>query len=240
MKARDLMTKEVVTVSPATGVRHAARIMLVRGVSGLPVMDDDAVLVGIVTEGDLLRRAELGGGAFVEAEMSGDQRARAYVRAHSWNVGEVMSAGVVTIDEGTTIKRVAALMIEHGVKRLPVTREGALVGIVSRVDLLRVVATAGLDDTAPGDQAIRRAVLTRLREDVGLDGAGISVTVSGGMVHLWGNAVSEAEIDAVRVVAENVRGTRGVVVHIGVLPSSGSESEIPKSGLIARKRDRSK
>lgn len=217
MNATDIMTMKVVTVSPETSVRHAARIMSDRRVSGLPVLNDEHQLAGIVTEGDLLRRAELGISREGRRDLPADQRARAYVKSHGWSVGDIMSKELVTISEDTPVAKVAALMEEHGFKRLPVVRGGRLVGIVSRADLMRVIATARLDATAAGDDAIRRSVLTRLREDVGLDSNRVAVTVFDGMVHLWGSVEFEAERDAARVAAEIVRGVSGVDVHIRVL-----------------------
>ena len=221
MRAKDIMATKVITVTPGNSVKRATQIMLDQGVSGLPVIDDRADLVGIITEGDLLRRVELETRRFAasaQAAASTEKRARAYVKSQSWNVGDVMNTSVVTVDEDTPIGRVAALMEEHGIKRLPVTREGKLVGIVSRRDLLRAIVTAKLDDAAPGDAAIRRSILVRLNENTGLEDARLSVTVSSGVVHLWGTVASEIERDAARVAAESVRGVAGVIDHLRVVP----------------------
>ena len=114
---------------------------------------------------------------------------------------------------GKSFAHVATLMAEHGVKRLPVIRDGKLVGIISRADLLHAIATARLDDTAPGDEAIRRSIVTRLDEDIGLKSANLTVTVVDGFVHLWGTAASAASRKAACVIAEGVRGVKGVVGH---------------------------
>lgn len=212
MKARDVMTPDPVTVSPLHSVRHAAQIMLERHVSGLPVLDDEGRLVGLVTEGDLLRRAELGVESLVTASNSAE-RTRSYVRSHSWKVADVMACDLITVDEETSLGRVAVLMAEHRVKRVPVMRDGRLVGIVSRADLLHGIATARLDDTAPGDDAIRRSILTRLRDDAGVAVANLSVTVKDGIVHFWGSVASEGDRNAARVVAEGVRGVEGIFEH---------------------------
>jgi len=226
MKISEIMTRKVTTVSGATGVRRAARIMLDRGVSGLPVLDDEGRLAGIVTEGDLMRRAELGMSRADREDISAEQRARAYVKSHSWSVADVMTTEPVTVEEDTPVGRAAALMVERGIKRLPVMREGQLVGIVSRADLLRAIATANPDATAAGDDAIRRSVLTRLCEDVGLDEDMIAVTAAGGIVHLWGSVETEAEREAARVAAETVRGVAGVDVHMRVArPARAGEKE---------------
>jgi CBS domain-containing protein len=216
MKAKDVMTTKVTTVSPDNGVRQAARLMLAHDVSGLPVVDDDGHLVGIISEGDLLRRSELGSGAMLPPERphpSSEERARAYVKSNAWRVAEVMSRDLIVADEEMPLSRVAALMERHGIKRLPVMRGKALVGIVSRADLLGVIVAARPDATAPGDEAIRRSIMARINEDTGLEGKNITATVDDGTVHLWGNVDTEDCRNAARVVAESVRGVKGVIEH---------------------------
>jgi CBS domain-containing protein len=214
MEARDVMTADVATISPDNGVRQAARLMLRHGVSGLPVIDDRGQLVGVITEGDLMRRSELGFGSFTttgEPPASSVERARAYVKANAWRVADVMSRDPVVVVEETPLSRVAALMDEHAVKRLPVVRGAALVGVVSRADLLRAVAAARPDATARGDKAIRRSIMTRLAENTGLEGQGVTVTVDDGIVHLGGDVESEDCRTAARVAAEGVRGVKSVI-----------------------------
>lgn len=213
MKASDVMTTKLVTVTPDHSVRHAAEIMLENHVSGLPVVEDGGRLVGIFTEGDLLRRSELGLAAIASSSRSPEEQARAYVKAHAWKVSDVMSDKLVTVDENMDLARIATLMEENGINRVPVLRDGEMIGIVSRADLLRAVASAKFDATARGDEAIRRSILARLEENTGLAGMNISVTVADGLVHLWGNVESEACRIAARVVAESVRGVNGVVGH---------------------------
>ncbi|RWB97345.1 MAG: CBS domain-containing protein [Mesorhizobium sp.] len=208
MRAKDVMTARVVMVSPDHSVRHAARIMLDHRISGMPVVDDGGRVVGIVSEGDFLRRSELGATALSSGE------ARGYVKGHSWKVADLMTSDVVVADEETPIERIAVLMQEHGIKRIPVLRGPRLVGVVSRADLLRAVVAAKFDATAAGDDAIRRSILTRLREDAGVNGDALTLTVSDGLVHFSGAVRSQSERDAVRVVAEGVRGVKGVYDHL--------------------------
>lgn len=209
MKAKDVMAANVVTVSPDHSVRHAAKIMLDHRISGVPVVGDDGRLVGIVSEGDFLRRSELGGLSPPEA--------RDYVKGHSWKVADLMTSDVVVVDEETSIARIALLMQEHGINSIPVMRGQRLVGVVGRADLLRAVIAAKSDDaTAAGDDAIRRSILTRLREDAGVKGDALTLTVSDGLVHFSGSVKSQAERDAVRVVADGVRGVKGVFDHLNV------------------------
>jgi CBS domain-containing protein len=223
MRVKDLMKSNVVTVKPDNSVKHAAQIMLARGISGLPVVDDRDALVGIITEGDLLRRREIG--AEVRHNGSVAERSAAFVKNHSWKVADVMTQGVISVEEETSVGRVAALMDDHHVKRIPVTREGRLVGIVSRIDLLRLIAMAEPDGCAPGDTAIRRSILSRLGELAFDDLIKLSVIVSDGVVHLWGNVDSAGERDAARVVSESVRGVAGVVDHVRLSSVKSGDKE---------------
>jgi CBS domain-containing protein len=215
MKVKDVMATKVVTVSPDNSVRHAAAIMLDKHVSGLPVVDDEGKLVGLISEGDLLRRSELGLRiiALPEQSASEEERASAYVKSHAWKVADVMSCNLITVDEEADLAHAATLMAENGIKRLPVIRNGKLAGIVSRADLLHAIATARLDETASGDEAIRRSIVTRLNEDIGFSTVNVTVTVIDGLVHLWGTATSAASRKAACVISEGVRGVRGVVQH---------------------------
>jgi CBS domain-containing protein len=230
MRVKDLMKTSVVTVSPDTSVKHAAQIMLEKKVSGIPVVDDRHMLVGMITEGDLLRRREICAqmpvGPSESDKRSRAERAADFVKSHSWKVADVMTKGVIAVEEEAPVGRVAAMMDEHHVKRIPVTREGRLVGIVSRVDLLRLVAMAEPDDCAPGDTAIRRSILSRLGETAFDDLVKLSVVVSDGVVHLWGNVGSASEKEAARVVSEGVRGVAGVVDHTRLSAAESGDSEV--------------
>lgn len=214
MRVKDVMSSTVVGVSPDNSIRQAARIMLDHRVSGLPVVGGDGQLVGIISEGDLIRRTELGGGSTAsELTEPAEHRANAYIKRTSWKVGDAMTPDPVTIDENAPISQAATLMQRHGIKRIPVTRDGTLVGIVSRADLLHAITAARPDETASGDEAIQRSVMVRLLENTGLEALGLNVTVENGIVHLWGVVESPECKRAARTVAESVYGVRGVVEH---------------------------
>ena len=223
MRARDIMTTNVVTVSPETDIAEAVRLMLDRQISGVPVIDDSGRLIGILTEGDLMRRAELVTGRqswWINPISSPEQEAKAYVKAHGLKVKDVMTKEVVTINEQEPLDRIAMVFEERGIKRTPVMRSGKIVGIVSRANLLRSLAAKKISDAAPSDGQIRSTILATAAEDAAIRVILVDVTVNDGVVHLWGNTASEAERDAFRVVAENTKGVREVQNHIRVLPRS--------------------
>ncbi|WEX10735.1 CBS domain-containing protein [Chelativorans sp. AA-79] len=212
-------------VSAENSVRHAAQIMLDRCVSGLPVLSDDGRVIGIVTEGDLLRRTELG--EFRHGATSGataERRARDYVKSSSWKVGDVMSGNVVAVEEKTPVNRIASLMAEHGIKRVPVLREGKLVGIVSRCDLLKAICAAPPESTASGDIAIARSIRARLSQDLDLGGDQMRISVERGVVHVQGTVGSEAERKAVQTVAKGLPNVTRIELDICVA-SAGAGPE---------------
>lgn len=223
MNVADVMTTKPVTVMPGHSVRHAAQIMLDHHVSGVPVINGDGQLVGILTEGDLLRRVEFGGdqaqtSAWALATWSAGS-ARDYVRSHSWRVEDVMSKPVVTVTEGTSLGDAAVLMGTRHIKRLPVLRGQVLVGVVSRADLLKAIAASEPEPIAAGDEAMCVSARTRLRDATSIFASCPDVTVTDGIVHLWGQVRSASERDAARVAVETVPGVQGVEDHLVVSPA---------------------
>ncbi|QIG48932.1 CBS domain-containing protein [Nordella sp. HKS 07] len=216
MRIRDLESSQVTTIGPEASVRQAAKIMLKHGISGLPVVDDDMKIVGIITEGDLIRRSELGYDKIQDFGQSGEGVAdpRDYVRRHSWKVGDVMTRDVVVVEEDGSIAKAARLLEKHNVKRLPVVRDGKLVGMISRCDLLRVIATSVPEQIAAGDEAIRRSIKTRLHEILGSRDAHVDIAVVDGGVRLSGQVATADERDVVQVIAENTRGVRCIENHL--------------------------
>lgn len=225
MKAKDIMTSRVISITPDHSVGDAARIMLANRISGLPVCDADHRLVGMLTEGDLLQRAELSPSFWFGRDQStaAPPPADDYVKRHGWRVGDVMSRHVITINESTPADRIAAIMVANDVNRVPVMRGKTVVGIVSRQDLLRAVASYAPDEIATGDRALRRAILGRLCEDVGLERELIDVAVTDGKAFLWGQVAEEAKREAAGAAAASIAGVNGVTnrlrVVAGELPS---------------------
>lgn len=224
MHASDIMTRRVLTVSPEHSVRHAARLMIDNRISGLPVCNDEGSLVGILSEGDLLRRSELGSEALKETGSRPQQGLETYIKAHSWRVGDVMTKDPVTVEADASVDQIAALMATHAIKRVPVVQRGRLLGVVSRRDILQVVLSSKPERFATGDEAIRRAVMARLLSDLNLDT--IDVKVEGGMVALCGNVESGVKRLAARVAAEAVCGIGGVRNELRVI----NEADCKTSG----------
>ncbi|MBV9686183.1 MAG: CBS domain-containing protein [Alphaproteobacteria bacterium] len=188
-------------------------------VCGLPVVDGKAGLVGILTEGDLLRRGEIGTAGqrsrWLDLLTTSGRMASDYVRTHTRRVGEIMTRDVVNVAEDTPLTEVVRLMERHRIKRVLVLRDGALIGIVSRVDLLHAIwrLLVAEPETAAGDETIRQHVLTELARAPWAP-HGLTVDVANGVVTLDGVILDEQKRSALRVAAENVPGVKTVVDHI--------------------------
>jgi CBS domain-containing protein len=216
MIVKEVMTSPVISVPSDSSITQAVQIMLQRRISGLPVIDKDGHLVGMVTEGDFLRRAETGTQRrrprWLEFLIGPGRLADEYTRAHGRKVRDVMTADPVTVSEQTPLEEVVQMMEKHRIKRLPVVRGDDLVGIVSRANLLHVLAGVASDikPATNSDQSIREALLAELARQTWAPAALINVIVKDGIVELWGTITDERERQAVAVAAENVPGVRGV------------------------------
>ncbi len=222
MQAKDIMTTTVVTVLPDASIAEIAHLLLERRISAVPVVDSVGRLLGIVSEGDLMRRPETGTERhpswWLSLVASPDERAMAYVKAHGGHARDAMTRDVISVSEETSLEDVAELLEKHRIKRVPVVRDGKLCGIVSRADLLHgLVARKAAPAASASDRAIKAAVENALPE-AAVRPDFLNVVVSGGIVHLWGAVESDAEKQAARVVAESVPGVKGVRDEIGVLP----------------------
>jgi CBS domain-containing protein len=224
MKARDVMVSPVITIKPQATVKEVAQILLKHHISALPVVDDGGRLVGVVSEGDLMRRADLGtqrrsswwlAALFAEeATLASD-----YVKAHGRKVADVMTKKVVTVTPDTSLNAVAALLERHSIKRVPVVETGKLLGIVSRANLIQALATDRTEMDVPvPDSKLRDKLLEHLKAQPWAHLSLLNVTVNDGVVELWGITQSKAEKQALRVAAENVPGVR--TVHDNVIMQS--------------------
>jgi len=224
MKAADVMTRDVVSVHPDTPVPDLVKLLLSRSISGAPVVDKDGMLVGIVTEGDLIRRAELGTekrrGGWVSFFTGTAVLAREYVQSHGIVVSDIMTSGAVAVAPETPLSEVADLMEGRRVKRLPVIQDGRVVGIISRANLLRAWASVTTTTAAPAktdDASIRDALLAELAQQAWSRRPENSVVVTDGVVHLWGLAGTDEEKRALELAASRVAGVKGVESHLVVL-----------------------
>ena len=216
MMARDVMVEQVIAIDPEASVAEAARLMSEFDISALPVVDAGR-LVGIISESDLLRRAEIGTAVhhpwWIEAVTPAARLAAEFTKSHGMRVAEVMSKDVVTADEDTPLSDIAALLERNRIKRVPITRDGELVGIVSRANLVQALASLGLaaDEDAAARRSIRDEVLSRLKQQNWTDFGSRNVIVTDGEVHLWGLVGSAAERTALVALAEGVPGVTRVV-----------------------------
>ena len=219
MRAHQIMTRPVISVTPETTIVDAANIMLQKHVSGLPVVDAAGKLVGIISEGDFIRRSEIGTqrkrGRFLKFILGPGQEAIDFVREHGRKIAEIMTPEPVTIGEDTPLEEIVQRMEKNNVKRLPVTRGDKIVGIVSRSNLLQAVASVAreIPDPTADDDHIRNRVIDALAKNDWCP-FGLSVIVRDGIVHLSGVITEERSRQAAIVAAENVTGVNKVHDHL--------------------------
>jgi CBS domain-containing protein len=227
MLAKDIMTTDVVTISPDLRVEEIAKLLLARRISGVPVVSADGSLVGIVSEGDLFRRSESGTERhrswWLNLLAGSEDRAREYLRTHGHRAEDVMTRDVVTITEDTPVGEIAQLLERRRIKRVPVVRDRRIVGLVSRANLLRGLASHKdrlAITPSPDDRTIREAVLTLVKREGWITHGSLNVMVSDGVVELWGWVDSEDERKALMAAVEDIPGVEAVNDHLGSLPSS--------------------
>ena len=240
MHAHQIMTRKVVFVTPDTPILEAANLMLRQQISGLPVVDEAGALVGIVTEGDFLRRSEIGTGQkrnwLLSFVVGAGRRAEDYVHEHGRKISEIMTDDPVTVTEDTPLPAIVELMEKNHVKRLPVIRDGKLVGIVTRTNLLRTVASLARDvpDPTADDDHIRKRILDEIEKQVWCP-IGLSVIVRDRIVHLSGLITEERFRQASIVAAENVQGVVTVHDHLcWVDPMSGFYLKSPEDERLSK------
>jgi len=222
------MSARVVSISPDANVQEAIQLMLQNHISGLPVIDTSGTLVGVVSEGDFLRRTETGTERrrprWLEFLMGPRRMADEYVQAHARKVEGVMTREPVTITEDASLDEVVRVMERRRIKRLPVVRGKEVVGIVSRANLLHALASLAAAATPPAksDVAIREQLLAEFEKQTWAPVALIDAVVKNGIVELWGTITEESQGKALRVCAENIPGVKSVVSHLTWIdPTSG-------------------
>jgi len=221
--ARDIMTSPAITATTDTTLLEIVQLMLAHRISAVPIVNENQIVVGLVSEGDLVRRAEIGteqkhswwlsmfGNATVLAED--------FVKSHGVTAKQVMTKEVVSAGEDTPLHQIAEVLEKKKIKRVPILREGAVVGIVSRANLLQAL-TLQRDSAAVApsreDSTIREELIQLLHDEPWANALHVNVMVSDGTVHLWGSVRSDAQRDALSVAAKGVAGVRDVINHAHV------------------------
>jgi CBS-domain-containing membrane protein len=244
MKANDVMTRNVISVAPDATVLQAARLMLQHHISGLPVIDRAGQLVGVLSEGDFLRRRETGTerrrSRWLKFLMGPGRIAADYVHSHGSKVSEVMSEDVKTIGEDTALEHIVQLMEKQRIKRLPVLRGDKVVGIVTRSNLLHAMVSLARSapPAAQGDVDIRERLLAEMQKEQWAPAATVNVVVRDGVVELWGVIFDERQREALKVVAENIAGVKAVKDHlVWIEPTSGMTIEPQEAAPAQQQRN---
>ena len=225
MDAGHVMITNVISVGPDASVQEVADVLIRNRISAVPVVDKEGNLLGIVSEGDLIRRPESGTerrpSVWLEMFSSREVRANEFVKSHSRQVTDVMTRDVITASPATPVGEVAALLEKNRIKRVPVVKAGKVVGIVSRANLLQALASLKKElapKLAPADKAIREKIIAQLNGKSWARPSLMNVMVQDGTVELWGMVDSQAEKKAVHVLAEVTPGVRAVNDNLTVMP----------------------
>lgn len=213
MRALDIMTQEVVSIAPQATVEEAAALMIKERISGLPVINSERELVGIITEGDLLRRAEAGTQPgkphWLEVLFSRNHLANEYIRSHSRRISDLMTTDVAVASEDADLRDVVEIMQRRHINRVPIVREGRVVGIVTRANLLYALTVAPPMPVAAEDRAIGQAIRAELR-DRAWSARQLQISVHQGVVDIWGLITDERQREAI----ENVPGVKRIRDHL--------------------------
>jgi CBS domain-containing protein len=236
MRADEVMTRNPTTIAPQASVAEAVRSMLDARVSGLPVVDEAGRLVGVITEGDLLARAELGTekkrAKWLEFLFGPGRSAEDFVQSHGRRVEEVMTRSPITVLPSAGLDEVVETMIDKRVKRLPVVDGGSLVGVVSRADVLRALsgafAAAPAAESEVGDAELVERIRRVLAGQSWAPATSLDIRAANGTVELWGSILDERQREAIRVAVENVPGVKAIADHlVWVEPFSGTVVSAP-------------
>ncbi len=225
MHAKDVMTTKLVTVGLDAAVEDIAKLFVERKISGVPVVDGQGRVLGIVSEGDLLRRpeneTERRHSWWLDLISGSQENAAEYVKVHGSTAADVMSRDVVTVTEDSSMGDVAQILERRRIKRVPVVRDGKIVGIVSRANLLHGLVARKHHTAAPAppdDHTLRQGVMKVLNAQNWATHGCLNAVVTNAKVELWGWVESNEERHALLVAAESVPGVRGVEDHLGSIP----------------------
>jgi CBS domain-containing protein len=220
MNAGDIMVRDVVSVGPDTPVREVASLMLGRRISGVPVVDAERRVLGVVSEGDLIRRPEIetdhAPKGWLGLFLSDEERARDFVKSHGRMAREVMTQPAICVGRDTPLTDLVRLMERNRVKRLLVVEEGRLAGLVTRADLLRaMVAHEDPSPAAASDRELRDRIDSILRGEDWATSAYVNVQVENGVAQLWGTVESVPQREALILAVRGVPGVKEVRPHLG-------------------------
>jgi len=227
MLAKSIMSTQVVSISLSTSVKDIARTLYEHRISAVPVVDPQKRLIGIVSEGDLIFREELGTehkrSWWLSFFADSERDAYDYVKSHARTANDIMTSHVISVTEETPVQEIADLLQRHQIKRVPVLRSDKIVGIVSRANLIQRLAVGSGDIAASevnsSDQTLRENLLNTLHDALGIQAHTLNVIVNDGVVHLLGFVDGKQERKAVQVAAENINGVRQVDNHLTVSSS---------------------
>lgn len=226
MQAKHVMVSPVKTGNPEMSVREIALVLTENRISALPIVDGANRIIGIVSEGDLIRRAEIGTQKhrswWLSLFTSNWQLAQEYAKAHAGKAKDVMTTDVISVTPDTPLSEIARLFERHGIKRVPVIDHGQLAGIVTRGNLVQAIAMAPLKEHRPlGDEEIRAKIQKRLETESWANPLLVNITVHDGAVDIWGIVRTDAERNAVRVAVENIAGVKTVNDNLALEPMPG-------------------
>jgi CBS-domain-containing membrane protein len=222
MKAKDIMTSDVISIRPEASVRDAAALMTEKRISGIPVIAADGSLVGVLSQSDLLHRRELGTETrrkwWLQVFSDPDRLAGEYTKSHGLHASDVMTRHVVSIAPETELADVAAILDSNRIKRLPVLENGRLVGIITRSDLVKALYSKTEKPTrlAISDAELQKTLADRMRAEAWLNTTYVNTVVTDGTVGLWGQVDTEAQYRALRVLVEETPGVNAIDDHIKI------------------------
>jgi CBS domain-containing protein len=224
MRAKHVMTYPVITATAHQTVREVAQILSKHHISAVPIVDDGGKLIGLVSEGDLVHRVEIGTQVrrswWLSIFTSNAQLAEEYARGHARKVQDVMTQDVITVAQGTPLSEIARIFERNRIKRVPVLDKDKLVGIVTRANLVQAIASAPQEKRPPPkDEELRDRILKHLERQVWVNPAMLNVTVESATVSLWGMVKSESERNAVRVAVEAIADCKTINNNITLEPA---------------------
>jgi CBS domain-containing protein len=223
MQARDVMTKDVVTVGPDTTVGDIAALLVTNRIGAVPVVSEGRQVIGVVSQTDLVHRSETGTEKrrkwWLEAFTDPDVKAREYVKSHGHKARDVMTRVVVSVPESASLGEVADMLDSHRIRQVPVVTSGRLVGMISRADLVRALAEASLTAGArPDNRTLQKAIWEQIQAQSWLKASYVNLSVKDGVVDLWGAVESSEQRRALRVLVEGVPGVTKVEDNVGLIP----------------------